>query len=115
MARAIGKLGFYVFEEGELQDVSKVLKEAKLDETLKVVHLGRAKVVLPRDRLETSYYAVVLDNDICLNSCKSSDCIEKCVEERKSAVMRAIMEVSPNVHQKEEGLDKVLEKVRQLT
>ena len=112
MARAIRSLGFFIFEDNELRAVSKVLKAAKLKETLKILPLGTVRIELANDNLETGYYAVVLDNSECLRSCENSICIERCVKDRKESVAEAILESLGEIREESgNGLDKVFKKL----
>ncbi len=111
MSRAFKEVGFFLFEGDELEGVSKILKGAGLKETLKVVPLGDVKIELASEVLETSYYVVIIDYQDCIRDCEDSECIEKCVEEKKQNVSEAVLEGLEGIKEESKSLDEVYKKL----
>ncbi len=97
MAKAMENLGFFIFESEELDKVKEVLESAKLQESLKVVHLGDVDLEIGNVNLKTSYYMISIDIDKCVERCegKGKACLENCVKEKKVGVARALLELKP--------------------
>lgn len=112
MSKAFKELGYFLFERNDLEMVSKILKGAKLGETLRIVHLGDVKFELSNVNLDTGYYAVSIDHEDCIKSCETGECIEKCVEEKKESVSQAVLESIGRIEgEREDDLSRVYKKL----
>ncbi len=87
--KAFATFGFFIFEEDLLDDVKELLKMTHLDNTLKVVRLGRTKFDTIPGAENVDYYAVILN----IRDCLKSEEIEKCVTEKRKSVIDALSEI----------------------
>ena len=112
MAKAIERLGFFIFEVEELEKVREVLENAKLEESLKIVHLGDVDLELGNTKLSTSYYMISIDVGKCVERCegKGKACLDNCIKEKKAGVARALLEAKPV--SKKTDLSSLLQKLK---
>ncbi len=112
MAKAMESLGFFIFEAEELEKVKEVLEGAKLQESLKVVHLGDVDLELGNVKLKTSYYMISIDIDKCVEKCegKGKACLDSCIKEKKAGISKALLELKPP--KKETDLSSLLQKLK---
>ncbi len=93
MKRALGELGYFIFEEDSLAEVSRLLTDAGVRDYVILDKLGESEVRFGKVTYKFSYYIVAVPQEGCKNKCEDDyECFIKCYNHLKEKIVKALEE-----------------------
>ncbi len=111
METALRELGYFIFEEEDLAEVSRILTDAGIRDYVILDKLGESEVRAGKVTYKFSYYIVMVPQEGCKNKCEDDfECFTRCYDQLKERTAEALKE-GKSKRKIEEVLSRIGEKL----